>query len=672
MRLALTIVRFASGFLLCIAFLLSLSSPLLADDAAALEQWTRQCTERFRGADEPYPCWRGPLGNGAGLDTGEELVPLAANAKFLWASEEIPGVHRMDRIRIPGLPGAGVLDPAVAGGFASPVVAYGKVYLYYYVPSGEAYTEGACEEYTTKSWVIGRRAWYVHADDVLHCWDAHTGKTLWRRAFRQTGVNHNYYANWKAGGHFTPCVADGRVYFIGTTFRLFCIDAETGEPIWQTDTGRRHEISMQSRALWAAKPDPILGNGGWCHGTCPAYADGVIACNDGVEFQGGPRNMGGTHLAGFDGKTGRPLWKVQGALMALNSPIRWIHGDSEYFISPGQGVFCVEPRTGRVLWKIPPSKARIGVTLGVADKYLIAARPGPAKKGAYINCWRITPEKATLAWESKTPIKFSHQAPVIYDGHVYIKNRGALVCFDILTGASCGRSGRFGGSVSSPIAFNGHILAEAGGETESIEMIKADPGNMMVSGRPILAGYVNSVTPAVAYNRVYFRNRWRLLCYDLRQSASRLTVDAAKTKVAELFGDNERRAGKAAIALANVAKEAEPIRDVAFQKCLTESRPRKVVQRIHPGSRTPPASEPCSHGGTDALLRRGRPARHPRSPQSLPGRGHAGYRFRYRESHRSDRQDHRSNTRRRPARRTFGGLARRELPAGYCQKLNEK
>jgi len=557
-----------------------------------LAKWTKDVGKRFLAADEPYPCWRGPFGSGAGIDTGTPLVTCVANARKLWMSESlIADAHKFTSLsrEHEDLPGPGILDPMPSGGFCSPVVAYRKVYFVYHLPTGDAYFTDACKEWAQDKFRIGRRAWYADADDVLHCFDADTGKTLWKRVYPRSAVNHHAYVWWKNGGHFTSCVADGRVFFYGPTARLYCVDAHTGKPLWQSDLGRRHEMSLGGKAHWLENPNKGASNGSWCMGYAPAYADRVIAMSDGLEFQGGPRNYGYSHLTGFDAETGRPLWKIQGAADDLNSAMRWIYEGREYFVSGGkQGIFCVEPKTGRVLWRIDES---CGSTVAVAGPYLVAISGG-------LKGWKISPRGATHLWTSgeKEPNPRTKQlrmvpppgfggymAPLIYDGRVYSSH----TCVDLRTGAilaSCEGPPDEGGSkagVSSPTALNGYLFQEAKGEPQTLYSMFAAPKRFGPTGHSLIAGSNSSVSFAVAYDRIYFRNRRRLLCFDLRKSACGLDLKATRRCIALLHGDDEAVAMQACSALLDVAPAA---RDTALAALKKASKSRKSGLRSMAGS----------------------------------------------------------------------------------------
>ena len=81
------------------------------------------------------------------------------------------------------------------------------------------------------------------AKDVVICLDLETGKTLWKSEVPGKATGRNSSS--------TPCVAEGRVFAIGSG-RAYCVDAETGKEIWST------QLKVKSAA------------------TSPMFADGLV------------------------------------------------------------------------------------------------------------------------------------------------------------------------------------------------------------------------------------------------------------------------------------------------------------------------------------------------------------------------------------------------------------
>ena len=121
-----------------------------------------------------------------------------------------------DSGRLPLLPGSGG---------ASPVVAGGNVFVYYLVPSGEAVDEALLRQRREKAkgkpmprWEPD--LWRIAADDVVACIDGRSGQTRWRTVYRGAGAN---WHDSKAGPcNVTPCIANSRIYAIGSTGRVYC------------------------------------------------------------------------------------------------------------------------------------------------------------------------------------------------------------------------------------------------------------------------------------------------------------------------------------------------------------------------------------------------------------------------------------------------------------------
>jgi hypothetical protein len=85
----------------------------------------------------------------------------------------------------------------------------------------------------------GRDKWRIEADDVVVCLDAATGTVVWKRVFARCGLNLNGFDASGAQPLLTPCAADGVVYAMGTAGRVYAMEAETGDVLWESMIGPR-------------------------------------------------------------------------------------------------------------------------------------------------------------------------------------------------------------------------------------------------------------------------------------------------------------------------------------------------------------------------------------------------------------------------------------------------
>jgi outer membrane protein assembly factor BamB len=127
------------------------------------------------GAD--WPQWLGPNRDGS---TPEIVAPWKGDLKEVW--------------RVP-----------VGEGHSSPVVAGGLVFLHTKVKNKDA--------------------------ELVQAFDAKTGKPKWEQGYDKP----RFSTLFGDGPRATPCVHDGKVYTFGITGMLACWDATTGKPVWKTE-----------------------------------------------------------------------------------------------------------------------------------------------------------------------------------------------------------------------------------------------------------------------------------------------------------------------------------------------------------------------------------------------------------------------------------------------------
>ncbi|MFC1462967.1 PQQ-binding-like beta-propeller repeat protein [Verrucomicrobiota bacterium] len=487
-----------------------LATGLIALSSSALETEDLQ-VRHAKG----WPNWRGPYCSGSASPCGEEVVESSADAKLVWRSEErqLPTSYWT---------AAGWIE---ASGFGDVAVVDGRVYMYYYRRAGNIINRKRYDRiYAHWDTEERRRFWSsLDADDIVICIDAATGRTLWKTFFWGKGL---VYKDMGTGfGPLTsPCVADGKVYTIGGSGRVYCVDAKTGRPLWESDLGKEFERVD----YWLRKADRQQPNG--FYDSCPIYADGVLACNDHSHTKRDKKERAG--LVGFDGKTGRKLWVVPDCIHGGPgvSPVRWTHKGKEYFIaSHRERAVCIEPKTGRILWEIR-GQLHQGGTPAVCEDYLILGGTTNTH-GEYkvlpdttgLACYRITPKGCKRVWRM-SPLNYAkgnQTSPVIQGGYVYVGmmgvmgNKGGFTCIDLATGNVRG-SAQLGAGYT-PVACDGRVFTTTG------VMMHAVPGfsknlDLPRFGKPEPYSHATYTACAVADGRLYVRGRNSIYCYDLRKS----------------------------------------------------------------------------------------------------------------------------------------------------------
>jgi outer membrane protein assembly factor BamB len=394
-------------------------------------------------------------------------------------------------------------------------VADGRLYLYYYRPTGNKYyisqeeIEAGQQKYAdspTKRFFKGSYA--IDADDVILCLDAATGRTLWRTVFHGKGLT---CTSRKAGPNLTPCVADGKVFAMGTLGRLYCLDARTGEPLWESHIGSRFEQLVANKANLLGTGPPARSGGGCGLNAALDYAEGVLLTFD---------HSGG--LLGADAKTGKHLWRVT-SVIDTHIPVRWVHKKRAYVLVPrGSAIACVEPRTGNILWEMDGVAGNRGDALMAVDgDYLVCqVNPGPT-----MACFRLSLGGGKKLWT--LPEGWGKGQPLPYRGHVYFWGPAGRMCVELATGAvkTDQRNPEKRKFIGTITAGDGHIFQEVDSHHNLSDTVLfvAEPqrlrqvGTRWVPPHPNGGSYVTTMIHPYVDGRLFMRGYNGIYCYDLRR-----------------------------------------------------------------------------------------------------------------------------------------------------------
>jgi len=319
-----------------------------------------------------WPMVHGPLGNST-VPASVPLLDDLAHAPLVWNSQE-------NNLPVGKLRSYGNPYSRPSGGMSGLIVAERTVFFAYFRPSGSVLAE---------NWVRRgvREDRLIAADDVVLAVDAATGRTRWQAVMADKGVN--CAPSKRAGWAVTPAFHEGRIYSLGTTGRLYALDAASGKLLWERNIGRFHEQveAMKKQALEQRQ----MGN--WPTMRCSlTVADGVLV----VPNYLGSRDIG---LIGFD-RDGSKLWELPAATYNMAAPAVWHHNGSEYLLAGTQAgqLRLIQPRTGRVLWQVNglgPQQENLAPS---ATHVIVNVRPGEDRDPKLYGAYRLTLNGAERTW----------------------------------------------------------------------------------------------------------------------------------------------------------------------------------------------------------------------------------------------------------------------------------
>jgi outer membrane protein assembly factor BamB len=282
--------------------------------------------------------------------------------------------------------------------------------------------------------------------ELVTCYNLRDGALLW------THRDETRFQEFQAGAgpQATPTIVDGKVFTMGGTGILNCLDLKTGKSLWEKGVNVVEEDGAKN-PMWGKSCSPLVFD--------QMTAEGVKQLV--VVTLGDPPPKGkaayDTHtLAAFDGATGKRVWAattdpVLGTdRQGYATPILTTIADTKQIISVNATtVTGHDPATGNLLWTYDwlqqMAKCSQPVVLGDGKIFL--------SMGYHVGGQLIQVDKKDQTWsavqvwdkekEDKMVMRTTFSNVVVYKDHMYGLDDGVLQCIDPLTGATKWRKGNY-------------------------------------------------------------------------------------------------------------------------------------------------------------------------------------------------------------------------------------
>jgi outer membrane protein assembly factor BamB len=404
-------------------------------------------------ADENWPGWRGPHGDGTTAD--KEVVTH-------WdATQDKNVVWKV---------------PLSGSGHAQPVIWGDRIFL------------TACNEQSLER--------------TIACLDRETGKTLWRKTVFRAPLESKHSLNSYASS--TPAT-DGKLVFVS----FLEVD---GRIIPAPNVGTPRDITtgnmvvaafdFEGNQKWLVKPGGFISAHGFC--SSPVLFENLVILNGDHD--------GDSYLVALEKQTGKVVWKHdrEYKIRSYATPlIREIDGRTQLMLPGSKHVLSVHPRDGKVHWKIEgPTEQfvaspvfdgeRLFLAAGYPDDHVMAIRPDGSGDVTATH----------VAWH-ETKVKCYVPSPVVVNGYLIVADdRGTVNCFAADSGKRWWLE-RLGSHYSnSLVTANGLVyLVDDDGLTK---VVRPDPKLEMVAENPLGESCYSS--PAIARGRFYIRGEQHLFC----------------------------------------------------------------------------------------------------------------------------------------------------------------
>ncbi len=334
-------------------------------------------------------------------------------------------------------------------------------------------------------------------DGNVYCLNASTGAPLWNY---QTGTVIEFSS---------PAVADSRVYIGADSGNVYCLNTSTGMPLWSSFVGGTVRSSP-------AVTDDRVFVGAWDHRIhCLNASDGAElwsfqtydvvdsspAVVDGVVYVGCTDNS----IYALNATSGAKIWSQHTGSGALSSPS--VSGGFVYMGSNDGALYAFNISTGSQIWKFQtedsivssPAVANGFVYFGSEDDslYCLNASTGDKVWARQTGYW---------VWSS----------PTVANGNVYVGSEDySIYCFNAFTGATKWVYPTYNAVDSSPAVAGGNLYV--GSDDGIIYALTHSPVKTAGSPYPVTAWAIiafdiiacviaGSIIFAIAFS---IRSKWR-------------------------------------------------------------------------------------------------------------------------------------------------------------------
>jgi outer membrane protein assembly factor BamB len=332
-----------------------------------------------------------------------------------------------------------------------------------------------------KAYTIEQR----RSQEVVAAYDVNNGRELWTQKW-----SAEFTDSTGDGPRATPTWDNGRLYALGATGELRCLDANSGAVIW----GKNILSDNQASNLpWAMAAAPLIVD------------DKVIVL---------PGGTSGKSVVAYNKNNGAPVWRVLSDTQAYVSPMLVeLAGRRQIVVVSASRVVGLAPENGALLWEYSwDTDNGINVSQPImvdGNRFFISSGYG---KGAALVEVKGSGNKFTAStiWEN-TNMKNKFNSSVLYNGYVYGLDEGILVCLDVNTGERKWKNGRYG--YGQIILAGDHLIVTS--DQGDVALVNATPSQYTEVARfPAVKGQTWNY-PAIAGGRLLVRNSSEMVAYDI-------------------------------------------------------------------------------------------------------------------------------------------------------------
>ncbi len=327
--------------------------------------------------------------------------------------------------------------------------------------------------------------------EMIVCYELLTGDELWNHS--DNTLFHSIPSG--DGPRATPTIVNRRVYSVGATGQLNCLELATGKLLWTVNILKDNDAE-----------NLLYGQ------TCsPLVVDQLVIVS--------PGGGNGKSVVAYEKDTGKAVWRSGNDGGGYGTPtLATIADVRQILMFNATGLASHDFETGTILWTHPwqnPPKTNCTQPVLVADgenRILLSTGYGLGSCMIELNKSDDNSFAVKQLWMSRE-LRASFSSILVRENYAYGLDSGTLVCIDLVNGKQKWKGNRYGhGQV---LLVDDLLIVQA--ERGQIAFVQANPESFSELYR---MNALNSKTwnnPALAGRFLLVRNNREAVCYELSQ-----------------------------------------------------------------------------------------------------------------------------------------------------------
>ena len=335
------------------------------------------------------------------------------------------------------------------------------------------------------------------------CYEIKTGELCWKHGIK---TRHQTFLGG-VGPRSTPTIDGGKVYALGATGILRCLQGNSGSLVWRQDLLQLAETDVVSDLQAVA----------WGRSASPLVVDGKV-----VIPLGGLDDGKKISLIALDKETGKPLWRSGDRQVSYSSPtLMTLAGKRQVVTVNEDNVSGHDVQTGQVLWQHDWDGQSNGAA-SVSQPVAIAADQVLLSKGYQQGAMALRveptagnasshPYTASPTWIARTVLKTKFTNVTQLDGFAYGLSDGILECVDLGDGTRRWKRGRYGHGQLLRVGRQCLVLSEKG----TLYLIALSPQGLQVQGEIEVVQEKCWATLCLYGSQLLIRSVDQIACYEI-------------------------------------------------------------------------------------------------------------------------------------------------------------